>query len=81
METISKLKWNLLSHPPYSPDIAPSDFFLFGRLKSDLEGVQFEDNSAVISYVQEWLRNQPKHFWEKGIKQEPKCREKMYSSL
>ena len=39
METIKKLKWDLLPHPPYSPDIAPSDFFfLFGRLKSGLEG-------------------------------------------
>ena len=33
MEIIRKLKWDLLPHPPYSPDIVPSDFFLFGRLK------------------------------------------------
>ena len=26
METLRKLKWNLLSHPPYSPDLATSDF-------------------------------------------------------
>ena len=32
METLRKLKWNLLTHPPYSPDLASSDFYLFGRL-------------------------------------------------
>jgi histone-lysine N-methyltransferase SETMAR len=25
METLRKLKWNLLTRPPYSPDLAPSD--------------------------------------------------------
>jgi hypothetical protein len=28
----------ILPQPPYSPDIAPSDFFLFGFLKSQLKG-------------------------------------------
>jgi histone-lysine N-methyltransferase SETMAR len=27
-----------LYHPPYSPDLAPSDYFLFSKLKSDLRG-------------------------------------------
>ncbi|PNF41429.1 hypothetical protein B7P43_G13783 [Cryptotermes secundus] len=41
IETLWKLKWNLLTHPPYSPDLVPSDFYLFGRLKSDLQGMWF----------------------------------------
>jgi hypothetical protein len=28
----------LLTHLPYSPDLAPGDFYLFGRLESDLQG-------------------------------------------
>jgi len=40
-----KLKWNHLTHPPYSPDLAPSDFYLFGRLKSDLQGMRFADDA------------------------------------
>ena len=28
-ETLKALNWNILSHPPYSPDIAPSDYHLF----------------------------------------------------
>ena len=28
-ETLEALKWDVLPHPPYSPDIAPSDYHLF----------------------------------------------------
>ncbi|PNF32144.1 hypothetical protein B7P43_G02848 [Cryptotermes secundus] len=68
METLRKLKWNLLTHPPYRPDLAPSDFYLFERLKSDLQGMQFVDNDAVIQNVREWIRRQPQNFFEKGIR-------------
>jgi len=30
-----------LSHPPYSPDLAPCDFFLFPKLKTHLKGHHF----------------------------------------
>jgi hypothetical protein len=33
--------------PPYSPDLAPCDFFLFGYLKSQLEGETFFDESSL----------------------------------
>jgi len=29
-------------HPPYSPDLAPSDFFLFPKLKMKLKGWRFQ---------------------------------------
>jgi histone-lysine N-methyltransferase SETMAR len=32
-EAITKLGWIVLPHPPYSPDLAPSDFHIFGALK------------------------------------------------
>jgi transposase len=32
MATLLKLKWDVLPHPPYSPDLAPSDFRLFGPM-------------------------------------------------
>jgi len=34
MDTIQKLKWNILPHPPYSPDLAPSDCHVFGPERS-----------------------------------------------
>ena len=32
----------LLPHPPYSPDLAPCDFFLFPKIKKELGGKWFE---------------------------------------
>ncbi|PNF16098.1 hypothetical protein B7P43_G03293 [Cryptotermes secundus] len=75
-----KLKWNLLTHPPYSPDLAPSDFYLSGRLKSDLQGMQFVDDNAVIHNVREWIRRQPQNFFEKGIRMLPECWKKCVDS-
>jgi hypothetical protein len=37
-ETLQELKFEAPIHPPYSPDIAPSDFHLFGSLKEALKG-------------------------------------------
>ena len=37
------------SHPPYSHDITPSDFFIFGYMKENLNGYVFN----YISYLKE----------------------------
>ncbi|GBO28562.1 hypothetical protein AVEN_190319-1 [Araneus ventricosus] len=37
-----------LEHPPYSPDLAPTDFYLFPRLKMKLKGHRFVDSDEVI---------------------------------
>jgi hypothetical protein len=73
METLWKLKQNLLTHPLYSPD-----FYIFGRLKSDLQGMQFAD--AVIQTVQEWICRQPEASFEKGIRMLPERWEKCVDS-
>jgi hypothetical protein len=44
--------------PPYSPDVAPSDFHLFGVLKGTLRGTRCEDDENVIRPVRTWLREQ-----------------------
>lgn len=42
-------------HPPYSPDIAPSDFFLFRYIKSKLNGQHFDSVKSLLEEVQEIL--------------------------
>ncbi|KDR07625.1 Histone-lysine N-methyltransferase SETMAR, partial [Zootermopsis nevadensis] len=54
-EEITKLGWTVLPHPPYSPDLAPSDFHLFGPLKDAIRGTRFEDDESVIQAVRTWL--------------------------
>jgi len=43
--------WKLLQHPPYSPDLAPSEFLLFGPLGESPGGVTFENNEDVQQRV------------------------------
>ena len=40
-----------LSHPPYSPDLSPCDFFLFPLLKKTLSGRRYESRSALGSAI------------------------------
>ena len=42
-----KNNMTVIPHPPYSPDLAPCDFFLFPRTKSQMKGKRFADVSEV----------------------------------
>jgi histone-lysine N-methyltransferase SETMAR len=55
-ERIRELQWKLLQHPPYSPDLVPSGFHLFGPLKNHLGGKRFADDEEVEIVVRKWLR-------------------------
>ena len=57
--------WTTISHPPYFPDLAPSDFHLFGPLKESLRGRHFFNDEEVKTAVRKWLKTQP--FYNEGI--------------
>jgi len=38
---LAKNETTVVPQPPYSPDLAPADFFLFPKLKSTLKGCSF----------------------------------------
>jgi histone-lysine N-methyltransferase SETMAR len=61
-----ELRLECIPHPPYSPDLAPLDFHIFGPLKDVLSGTQFRDDE-VRSAVHEWLRTRLKEFFLCGI--------------
>ena len=67
VEKIEEMCWELLQHPPYSPDLAPSDFHLFGPLKESLVGIKFENNEDVQQYVLKFLRAADKDFYAAGF--------------
>ena len=52
-----------LDHPPYSPDLAPSDYHLFPRLKKQLKGRHFSSDAEVIAAAGTWLDGQPSEFF------------------
>jgi histone-lysine N-methyltransferase SETMAR len=60
---IQELQCELLKHLPYSPDLAPSDFHLFGLLINHLGGKRFTDDEEVETEVWKWPRQQSKDFY------------------
>jgi hypothetical protein len=51
--------------------LAASDYHFFGPMKGFLEGKRFRNNDEVIAAVQYWIHEQPKTFFETGIKKLP----------
>jgi hypothetical protein len=39
-------------HPPYSSDLAPSDFYLFWYVKRCLAGLSFKDTDQLLAAVE-----------------------------
>jgi histone-lysine N-methyltransferase SETMAR len=57
-----------LNHPPYSPDLAPSDYFLFRVMKLFLHGKWFSSDEEVKEAVTTWFEEQSKDFFSRRIK-------------
>ncbi|UYV77404.1 hypothetical protein LAZ67_15000883 [Cordylochernes scorpioides] len=53
---LENFKWEIFTHPPYSPDLAPSDFHLFPALELHLEGKHFANDDEVQAEANHWLR-------------------------
>jgi len=49
----------VLEHPAYSPDLAPSDFFLFPRIKEILKGRRFDVIDDIRSNTKAALKAIP----------------------
>jgi hypothetical protein len=53
----------LVPFTPNGPDLASSDFHLFGPMKEALRGRRFSSDKEVIGAVQNWLKTQGKTFF------------------
>jgi hypothetical protein len=51
----------VLEHPAYSPDLAPSDFFLFPKKKEILKGRYFADSDDIRSNTTAALKAMPQN--------------------
>jgi histone-lysine N-methyltransferase SETMAR len=67
MEKLRDLHYELLEHPPYSPNLAPSDFCLFPKFKLFLAGQRFSSNQVAIATVQRYFADLTKNHYRDGI--------------
>ena len=66
-EKLATLGFTVLPHPPYSPDLSPSDYYLFSPLKAGLKGRNFASKEDIDMAIQTWIDNKPIEFFRKGI--------------
>jgi histone-lysine N-methyltransferase SETMAR len=65
IDPLETLKFEVLSHLPYSPDLAPSDFF--PHLKRDLKGIHFISDDEVKQAVTLWIKQRTPEFFIDGM--------------
>ncbi|KAG5309408.1 SETMR methyltransferase, partial [Acromyrmex insinuator] len=54
-QKLRELGWEVLMHPPYSPDIAPSDYHLFRSLQNFLNGVKLASKEACENHLKQFF--------------------------
>ena len=67
MAKLHELHFELLPHPPFSPGLAPSDYWLFADIKRMLQEKRFGSNEEVISETEACFEVKDKLFHTNGI--------------
>ena len=66
-EFLVKNKIAVLEQPPFSPDLAPCDFFVFPKLKEVIKGTRFQDSEASRTAVTRELQAIPEESFQECV--------------
>lgn len=66
-----ELGWTVIPHPPYSPDLAPTDYHLFHSLSNHLRDRFFNDREDLYSFLLTFFNDKSQAFYEEGIRALP----------
>ena len=67
MAAIQKCGFQIVEDPPYSFDLAPSDYYLFPKMKKELGGHHFATYDDGMNAVDHFLRDKNGAFYTEGI--------------
>lgn len=74
---VAKCRFEEIPHPPYSPDMAPSDYYLFRDLKKELRGRKFLEENEIFRAVWAFFNGKTSEYYFNGIaalyKRSEKC--------
>ena len=62
MDAVERNGYELIPHPSYSLDLAPSDFFPFPNLQKDIPGLHFWSDEEVVMAVEKWVNGKDPDF-------------------
>ena len=78
LDTVNELDIELLLHPPYSPDLAICDFWLFPNIKNRLYGQKYESLEdlrwAINRHLEEMSCDGLQHVLQSWVEQWNKCK-------
>ena len=77
---LETLMWEISPHPPYSPDIAPSDFHLFRSMTHGLSEQHFTSYENTKNWVDSWIASKNEAFFRRDIHMLPERWEKVVAS-
>ena len=60
---LETLQWEVLPHPPYSPDIAPFDFHLLRSMAHSLVDQRFQSYEEVKKLIDSWMASKDMSFF------------------
>jgi transposase len=64
---IKRVNWEIFGHPSYNPDLAPSDYHLFSKMKVWLATQHFHCNEELLDGIKNWLHNLAAPFFYEGL--------------
>jgi len=70
---LAKHQTSVVPHPPYSPDLAPANFFLFPKLKTTLKRRHFQTTEEIQVNVIRELRVIAESAFQEAFQQWKKC--------
>ena len=79
-DVLERYHWEVLKHPPYSPDLSPPDYDQFPKLKEPLRGVRYDDMNELYGAVNAVVRVINKGCLATGVRDLPKRLESTIAS-
>ena len=66
-DKLQRFGWETLQHPPFSSDLSPCDFHVFGDLKKAIPRHRFHSDEEVQEWVRLWIHQRPTSFYKTEI--------------